>query len=66
METLREVFDALLRRDWYIENRQCVNCHGPALSFTDKISRQEYSISGICQNCQDEIFKEIEEDLDIR
>ena len=38
----------------------CVTCdeaHGlVATSFRDDISRKEYSISGMCQSCQDEVF----------
>lgn len=26
-------------------------------SFRDDVSRREFKISGICQSCQDEIFK---------
>lgn len=26
--------------------------------FTDELSKKEYSISGTCQKCQDEIFNE--------
>ena len=28
------------------------------LSFKDKLSLKEYFISGLCQNCQDEVFKD--------
>ena len=34
----------------------CVTCQGNATSFRDEISRKEYSISGMCQSCQDSIF----------
>jgi|TARA_R110002012_G_scaffold255404_1_gene435343 hypothetical protein len=38
----------------------CVTCdeaHGlVATSFRDDISRKEYSISGMCQSCQDDVF----------
>lgn len=27
-------------------------------SFTDTLSEKEYDISGLCQKCQDETFKE--------
>lgn len=33
-----------------------VGCGGPATEFRDEKSRKEYSISGLCQKCQDEIF----------
>ncbi len=36
----------------------CVSCGGPADKFTDELSRREYSISGVCQKCQDKFFAE--------
>ena len=35
----------------------CVECGGPAKSFRDDVSRREYPISGLCQKCQDKVFK---------
>jgi len=44
-----------------IENHKCVNppigCGGEAINFGDMISYNEYCISGLCQKCQDQIFK---------
>jgi len=34
----------------------CVTCGGPVSEFRNELSRKEYGISGMCQNCQDEIF----------
>jgi len=31
------------------------------IPFRDEISRKEYKISGLCQACQDAVFKEFEE-----
>ena len=46
----------------------CVTCdeaHGlVATSFRDDISRKEYSISGMCQSCQDDVFGHGEPDED--
>ena len=41
-----------------VENGMCVNCQGDILSkdFTSKLSRKEYSISGLCQECQEIAF----------
>lgn len=36
--------------------RSCVCCGGPATKFRDELSRREYSISFLCQKCQDEIW----------
>ncbi len=38
-----------------------VGCGGPAIEFRDAVSRREYTISGLCQKCQDEIFGTEEE-----
>lgn len=35
----------------------CVDCGGQALKFDDELSKKEYSISGLCQKCQDEVFE---------
>ena len=32
-------------------------CGKPATEFRDALSIKEYRISGLCQNCQDAIFK---------
>lgn len=40
----------------------CVGCGEEATSFTDAVSRKEYSISGLCQVCQDKVFGTDEEE----
>ena len=38
---------------------KCVICVSPKITnsdFRDDLSRSEYSISGMCQKCQDEIY----------
>ena len=37
-------------------NNQCVTCGEPADIFKDEISRKEFEISSMCQECQDNIF----------
>ena len=39
-----------------IVNEVCVFCNGPATRFRNEISRKEFTISGMCQPCQDEMF----------
>ena len=34
----------------------CALCAQPATEFTDELSRKEYTISGMCQTCQDGVF----------
>ncbi|WP_410510170.1 hypothetical protein RSJ42_08645 [Methanosarcina hadiensis] len=46
-----------------IENGICPMCgvRVGTIPFRDEISRKEYKISGLCQTCQDAVFKEFEE-----
>jgi len=39
-----------------IKDGVCNLCGELVLSFDDPISEREYSISGTCQACQDEVF----------
>ena len=39
-----------------IENKQCPMCREPIGGFRNEISEREYTISGLCQSCQDEMF----------
>jgi uncharacterized CHY-type Zn-finger protein len=34
----------------------CVVCGEPIKEFRDDLSKREYEISGLCQECQDEVF----------
>jgi len=38
------------------DNQECVKCGNDASHFTDDLSREEYSISLMCQTCQDKTF----------
>jgi hypothetical protein len=35
----------------------CVWCRGAATEFKDEISRREFTVSGLCQTCQDSFFQ---------
>jgi len=39
-----------------IRNNICVMCGNTAKIFRDAISKKEFTISGICQGCQDKTF----------
>lgn len=45
-----------------IASNTCICCGKPANAFRDELSRKEFSISGLCQSCQDKVFGE--NDLD--
>jgi hypothetical protein len=42
----------------------CIGCGSVANAFKDASARLEYSISGLCQACQDEYFNRIEVNRD--
>ena len=35
----------------------CVDCKSKATEFTSELAKAEYSISGLCQKCQDVVFE---------
>lgn len=39
-----------------IQEHKCPMCKNPIGEFRDALSRKEYRISGMCQNCQDKAF----------
>lgn len=39
-----------------IKNNVCVSCGRPAVEFVDRLSKKEFSLSGLCQECQDSVF----------
>ena len=66
-DTMNGEIDALSQIIWNGKDRRgcieegiCLTCedaHGiKATSFRDDISRKEYSISAMCQSCQDDVF----------
>ncbi len=56
-DDLSEIFFGRKRSDSILQDT-CVSCGTPVyqLDFSDAISRQEYSISDLCQKCQDRVF----------
>lgn len=44
-----------------IQGHTCMICKGKVEGFKDELSQKEYLISGLCQECQDKIFKEPED-----
>lgn len=33
-----------------------IGCGGEAVKFRDDVSKKEFTISGLCQNCQDDFY----------
>ena len=50
-ENYRTIYQAAKNR------RICIICKQPAGIFRDQSARLEYSISAICQQCQDSLFQ---------
>jgi hypothetical protein len=61
-----ESVDRVLKHIWgkdrveTIRAGHCMMCNNEFISenFRDELSEKEYTISGLCQECQDEIFGE--------
>ena len=45
-------------REIQIASKLCMTCNSNADTFNDELSIKEYSISGMCQSCQDKVFGE--------
>lgn len=50
------MFEHLFGRSSAIEGSLCVSCDAEVGDFNDALSEREYSISGLCQACQDAVF----------
>ena len=52
-------------RSTALKNDVCIpaptGCGGPAVNFKDDLSRKEYTMSGLCQKCQDSVFGDSDE-----
>jgi hypothetical protein len=53
-ELIKELFGIDRRK--VIESDMCAFCGKEAKVFRDPLSAKEYSISGLCQKCQDETY----------
>lgn len=61
---MRAVIDSLTGKatEGFIRHDVCVSCGQQATEFRDALSRKEYRISGLCQECQDSVFGNSEEE----
>jgi len=56
---LYEVFSRPTYRSDYARakaQQTCIVCGRPAVRFRDSSSRFEYTVSALCQQCQDQLF----------
>jgi len=56
LEKLAQSVGPTTSRKGSIRRDMCVICAGDAKVFRDECSKREFSISGLCQKCQDETF----------
>jgi len=59
IESLLTSLTGISRQDASTQ-RICTWCKKPVTPFRDQLSAKEYSISGMCQACQDATFEEDE------
>ena len=56
LESFSKQFLKSVGRASSIAQNKCVTCKGDASTFTDELSEKEFTISGMCQTCQNEMF----------
>ena len=58
MELIEKLSVASYRSDYQKAKarKKCILCQNPALDFRNASGRLEYSVSAICQECQDGYF----------
>ena len=59
-QSINELLDSITgcSRIKTVQEKTCVTCSNVDVSFKDELSVIEYSISGMCQTCQDDYFEE--------
>ena len=53
---IERALENLFGRTTAIVQDKCVTCDKGATEFDDDLSRKEYTISGMCQECQNSVF----------
>lgn len=56
LDLMTAAMSGLSRTD-AINDSICVDCKGPATEFRTEAAAREYRISGLCQTCQDAVFR---------
>ena len=55
-QSIEELLNHMFNRTAKIESSKCATCESENLTFRDELSEKEYTISGMCQTCQDDFF----------
>lgn len=57
---MTDLLESVFRRSSAITSNHCIpspiGCGKPIGPFRDELSEKEYTISGLCQECQDKVF----------
>ena len=53
---MEQFLENLMGRTTAIQGDICAVCRKPAENFRDELSRKEYTLSGMCDSCQSEVF----------
>lgn len=54
--SMTDFLERRMGRTTAIFSDKCTSCKKDAVKFRDPISEREYTISGLCQSCQDGVF----------
>ena len=55
-KSLNQLLNGVFNREACITHDVCVDCGESAEDFRDALSIKEFSLSGLCQICQDSVF----------
>ena len=55
-KAIQDFLDMQYPRTASLLSNTCAHCKGSAVEFRDELSRREYDISALCQDCQDKVF----------
>jgi hypothetical protein len=55
LEAMSSILFGVSRKESIYANK-CLSCKEDATEFKDNVSRKEFTISGLCQPCQDSVF----------
>jgi hypothetical protein len=58
---VKQFLDDTLGRTEKINSSVCVTCNATDVKFRNQVSRKEYTLSGMCQTCQDDFFETSQE-----
>ena len=53
---IENLLNQINNRTEKIKSSACVSCDTTEVTFKDTLSEKEYTISGMCQTCQDNFF----------